>query len=79
MLKAFILGLAGSITGFFIGSLIARYFGMEIFRFTALSIKPIWSLFGYSIIIFPVLWMLSSWIPALLATQVDVARTLSQE
>lgn len=79
LLKAFILGLTGSIAGFFIGSFIAKYFGMEIFRFTAMSIKPLWSLFGYSIVIFPVLWMLSSWIPALLATQVDVAKTLSQE
>jgi putative ABC transport system permease protein len=79
LLKAFILGLAGSIAGFFTGSLIAQYFGMEIFRFTAMSIQPLWSLFFYSIVIFPVLWMLSSWIPALLATQVDVARTLSQE
>ena len=79
LLKAFFLGLAGSIAGFFIGSLIAEYFGMEIFRFTARSIKPLWSLFGYTIAIFPLLWMLSSWIPALLATQVDVAGTLSQE
>jgi len=25
------------------------------------------------------LWMLSSWIPALFATQIDAAKTLSQE
>ncbi len=79
LLKAFVLGVAGSIAGFFIGSLIAKYFGMEIFKFTAMSIKPLWPLLGYSIAIFPVLWMLSSWIPALLATQIDAARTLSQE
>ena len=79
LLKAFVLGVAGSIAGFFIGSLIAKYFGMEIFKFTAMSIKPLWPLLGYSIAIFPFLWMLSSWIPALLATQIDAARTLSQE
>lgn len=79
LLKAFILGLLGSIAGFFTGSLIAEYFGKEIFSFTAMSIKPLWSVFGYSIIIFPLLWMLSSWIPALLATQIDAAKTLSQE
>ena len=79
ILKAFIIGLIGSISGIFAGSLIAEYFGMEIFKFTALSIKPLWNLFGYSVVIFPVLWMLSSWIPALLATQIDTARTLSQE
>jgi len=79
LLKAFILGLLGSITGFFTGSFIAEYFGKEIFRFTAMSIKPLWTIFGYSIFIFPVLWMLSSWVPALIATQVDAAKTLSNE
>ncbi len=79
LLKAFILGLTGSIAGFFTGSLVAEYFGKEIFRFTAMDIKPLWMVFGMSIIIFPILWMLSSWIPALVATQIDAARTLSQE
>ena len=77
--KAFILGLAGGVAGFFIGTWIARYFGREIFLFTFNAIKPIWSLFIVTLIIFPVLWMLASWIPALRATQIDAARTLSQE
>jgi putative ABC transport system permease protein len=77
--KAFILGLAGGFIGFFIGSWIAEYFGKEIFRYTALSIKPVWSIFYYTIVIFPLLWMLSSWIPALLATRIDAARILSEE
>ena len=77
--KAFILGLAGGIIGFFIGSWIAEYFGKEIFRYTALSIKPLWSIFYYTIVIFPLLWMLSSWIPALLATRIDAAKILSEE
>jgi ABC-type lipoprotein release transport system permease subunit len=79
LFKAFILGLAGAVIGFFLGNWIAEYFGKEIFRFTALSIKPVWSIFYYTIVIFPVLWMLSSWIPALLATSIDAAKTLSQE
>lgn len=79
LLKAFILGLSGSIAGFFTGSLVAEYFGKEIFRFTAMDIKPLWMVFGMSIIIFPILWMLSSWIPALVATQIDAAKTLSKE
>ena len=77
--KAFILGLTGGILGFFLGSMIAEYFGKEIFRFTALSIKPIWEFFYYSAVASPLLWMLSSWIPALLATRIDAARTLSEE
>jgi ABC-type lipoprotein release transport system permease subunit len=77
--KAFILGLAGGIIGFFAGHLVAEYFGKEIFRFTASDIKPLWNIFYYCIILFPVLWMLASWIPALLATRIDAAKTLSQE
>lgn len=79
MAKAFIIGLTGGIAGFFLGTWIAQHFGTEIFRFTATDIKPIWRLFIYTIIIFPVLWMLASWVPALRATQIDAAKTLSEE
>ncbi len=77
--KAFILGLTGGIIGFFAGSWIAEYFGKEIFRFTALSIGPVWAVFYYTILISPLLWMISSWIPALLATKIDAAKILSEE
>ena len=79
MSKAFILGLAGSIIGFFLGTWIAEYFGREIFMFTAHDIKPFWQIFWYSILSFPVLWVLASWIPAIKATQIDAAKTLSKE
>jgi len=79
LFKAFILGLAGGIIGFFTGSWIAEYVGKEIFQFTAFSIKPVWSVFYYTVLIFPLLWMISSWIPALLATRIDAARILSEE
>ena len=79
LLKAFILGLVGGIIGFFLGSYAAVYFGNEIFSFTTGSIKPIWQMFVYCIALFPLMWMLSSWIPALLAARIDAARTLSQE
>ena len=79
LLKALVLGLAGGIAGFFAGTALAGYFGREIFLFTASDIRPAWDLLAYGGILFPLLWMLSSWIPALLATQVDAASTLSQE
>ena len=77
--KAFILGLAGGIIGFFAGNYVAGYFGREIFKFTALNIRPIWQLFYYCLIIFPALWMLSSWVPALIASKMDAAKILGQE
>ncbi len=77
--KAFIIGLAGGIAGFFVGNLVAVYFGREIFMFTSSAIKPLWNLLLFCILLFPFLWMLASWVPALLATQIDAAKTLSQE
>ncbi len=77
--KAGILGLIGTIIGFFSGSFFAEYFGREIFRFTALSIKPLWNLLCYTILIFPVLWMAAGWLPALIASRIDSAKTLSEE
>ena len=79
LFKAFILGLAGGIIGFFIGDIVAEYFGKEIFRFTSSNIKTSWQVFYYSVILFPLLWMLSSWVPALIATRIDAAKTLSKE
>lgn len=79
LLKAFILGILGSIAGFFAGSFFAVYFGREIFHFTAMAIKPMWGMLGYVVVIFPLLWVFSSWIPALIATHIDAAKTLSGE
>lgn len=79
LLKSLFLGFIGSLLGFFLGSYFAEYFGKEIFRFTALSIKPLWDLLGYTIVIFPVLWMVAGWVPGLVASQIDAAKTLSEE
>lgn len=79
LLKAFILGLTGGIAGFFLGTWVAAHAGEAIFQFTARSIKPDWMLFYLCVTIFPILWMLSSWVPALLAVRIDAARTLSEE
>jgi ABC-type lipoprotein release transport system permease subunit len=77
--KACILGFFGGLTGFFAGTFVAEYFGREIFMFTAMNIKPVWTLFYLTLIIFPLLWMLASWIPALIASGIDAAKTLSEE
>lgn len=77
--KACLLGLAGGLTGFIAGTLVAEYFGSSIFRFTAMNIKPVWGLFWITLAVFPVLWMFASWIPALIASKIDAARTLSEE
>jgi ABC-type lipoprotein release transport system permease subunit len=77
--KAVFLGFIGTLAGFLLGNMVAEYSGREIFRFTSMNIKPVWSLFYYGLIIFPFLWMLAGWIPALIASQIDAAKTLGQE
>jgi putative ABC transport system permease protein len=77
--KAFIIGLAGGFAGFFAGTFTAGFFGREIFRFTSMNIHPYWNLLWLSMIVFPLLWMMSSWIPALIASKSDSARILSGE
>lgn len=77
--KAFLLGVAGAVAGFFLGSLMADIFGRQIFRFTAENIHFRWGLLYMSMIVSPILWMLASWIPSLYAIFLDPARILSQE
>jgi putative ABC transport system permease protein len=79
LIKAVILSLIGIVAGFFLGNMVAGYFGREIFKFTAMNIKPVWSLLYYGLIIFPFLWILAGWIPAFAASQIDAAKTLAKE
>lgn len=77
--KALILSVLGTITGFFLGTVAADYFGREIFVYTSGNIRPAWNLLFSGLLLFPFMWVLASWIPALLASRIDAARTLSQE
>ena len=79
LVKAVILSFIGSLVGFFVGNMVAGYFGREIFKFTAMNIQPEWNLFYYGLIVFPFLWIMAGWIPALVASQIDAAKTLVKE
>ncbi len=77
--KAFILGLIGAILGFFAGTGIADYFGREVFEFTAQNIHPRWNMLFISMALSPFIFMLVSWIPALIAVRWDPAKILSEQ
>jgi len=77
--KALVLGILGGLAGFWLGSSIASYFGQEIFQFTAQSIRPFWNILIISLWLAPLFSMLATWIPGLLATQIDPATILSKE
>ena len=71
--KALIIGFISAIIGYLLGSLLALKFGGAIFKITASSIKPIYSLFIWSIIVAPLFSSLSSFIPAIISATKDPA------
>ena len=77
--KAVLLGLAGAVIGFYAGTLITLKYGPGIFKVTAGSIEPIYSLLLWSLLIAPAFAALSTFIPAMMAITQDPARTLREE
>ena len=71
--KALIIGFISAILGYLLGSFLAVKFGSAIFKITAGSIKPMYSLFLWSIIVAPSFSALSSFIPAIIAVIKDPA------
>ena len=69
--KALIIGFTSAIGGYLLGSFLAMKFGGEIFKITADSIKPMYSLLLWSIIAAPAFSALSSFIPAIIAAIKD--------
>ena len=76
--KAILLGIIGAIVGFMIGSAFSLYYGPDIFIVTAKSIKPIYSLFGYSLLFAPLFAAVSSVIPTMIAVSTDPAIVLRE-
>ena len=74
--KALITGFVSAILGYLLGSFLAVKFGSEIFKVTASSIKPMYSLFLWSIIVAPTFTALSSFIPAIIAAIKDPAEII---
>lgn len=71
--KALIIGFVSAILGYLLGSFLALKFGSMIFKITANSIKPMYSLLVWSIIVAPSFSALSSFIPAIIAAIKDPA------
>ena len=77
--KAFIIGVVGAAAGFGIGTALALNLGPDIFQITAKAIKPIYGLFGGSLIVAPVFAAISIFIPTMIAVSQDPALTLRAE
>jgi ABC-type lipoprotein release transport system permease subunit len=77
--KAILFGLLGAILGFFSGSALSLIYGPDIFFVTASSVKPIYSLLGWSLLVAIIFSIISSLLPTLLAITQDPAQTLRGE
>ena len=77
--KALMIGLLGAIIGYATGTILALKFGTGIFKITADSLKPIYSLLIWSIIAAPVFSAFAAFLPTLSAIMKDPAITLRKE
>lgn len=77
--RAIVLGIAGAVGGYLIGSALAVHFGPEIFPVTAKSIRAMPSLLLAGLVAAPAFAALASFIPAMLAVAQDPADTLREE
>jgi len=77
--RAVIIGTISAILGYFIGTLLALKFGPTVFMITAESIKPIYSIFFWSLIAAPVFSAIATFIPTIYAVLQDPAITLRED
>jgi ABC-type lipoprotein release transport system permease subunit len=77
--KAVVFGLLGAILGFFIGSFLSLAYGPDIFMVTASSVKPIYSLLGWSMLAAVVFSVTAALLPTFVAITQDPAQTLRGE
>ncbi|MCK4466270.1 MAG: FtsX-like permease family protein [Bacteroidales bacterium] len=77
--KAMIIGIVSAVLGYAIGTILALKFGHGIFKITAGSIKPIYSILIWSIIAAPVFSAIAAFLPTMVAILKDPAITLRKE
>ena len=79
LIKAALIGLVGGFIGYFMGNLMAIYWGTKIFKLTATKIDFNYSYLWFAIIIPPAICVLSSYLPAFIAVQQDPAEVLRED
>lgn len=77
--RALFLGLIGAVLGFFLSTWLGMQYGPEVFKVTAKSVQPVYSLLYKAIIIAPLFAALASFIPIVVAIKQEPAEVLKQE
>lgn len=77
--KALFIGLIGGLCGYFLGNILAVYFGPKIFKLTSTKIELEYIYLAYALSIAPVVCILSSYLPTFIAVQQDPAEVLRED
>jgi putative ABC transport system permease protein len=77
--KAILLGLVGALLAFAIGTYLALHFGPQIFPLTAKQVTAEFSLLGWALLLAPLLCVVASYLPTLIAITQDPAEVLREE
>ena len=77
--KAALVGLLGALVGYGLGTWVALHFGPRIFPVTAKSFAPLPALLGWALLVAPLLCIVASYLPAMLAVTQDPAEVLREE
>jgi ABC-type lipoprotein release transport system permease subunit len=71
--RAVLLGIAGAVLGFILGTAFSMIYGPDVFTVTAKAIQPIYSLLWWSLLAAPLFAAVASFIPAMMAISTDPA------
>jgi putative ABC transport system permease protein len=77
--RALLTGILGAVLGFFLATWLGMQYGPEVFKVTARSVKPVYSLLYQSVIIAPFFAVLAAFIPIMFAIKQESAEVLKQE
>jgi putative ABC transport system permease protein len=77
--RALLTGLIGGVLGFFLASWLGMEYGPEIFKVTAMSIKPNYNLLLKAVVIAPIFSAFAAFIPIVFAIKQEPAEVLKQE
>jgi ABC-type antimicrobial peptide transport system permease subunit len=77
--KAALFGLLGAALGFALGTAVALGYGPGLFELTAKKLRPSWPLLPWCLAVAPLMAVLASALPALVAVSMDPAEALRQE
>ncbi len=77
--KAALVGLIGAGIGFAVGHAIAKHYGPPMFELPAKMIKPMWNYLLWSLVAAPLMAVMASALPAMMAVFIDPAEALREE